>query len=83
MINVRVKLYGTLRRQRSAQAGESNRQPFTMQVPAGATVALLLTELGVGQGYVGAVALNGEAASVDSPLQEGDELRLFPPSAGG
>jgi molybdopterin converting factor small subunit len=83
LINVRVKLYGTLRRQRPAEVGGSNRQPFTMQAPDGATVALILAELGVGQGYVGAVAVNGEAASVDSPLQDGDDLRLFPPSAGG
>ena len=83
MINVRVKLYGTLRRQRPAEVGGNNRQPFTMQAPEKATVAFLLTELGVGQGYVGAIAINGEASSVDSLLQDGDELRLFPPSAGG
>ncbi len=83
MINVRVKLYGTLRRQRPAEVGGSNRQPFIMEAPAEATVAFLLTDLGVGQGYVGAIAVNGEVASADSPLQDGDEVRLFPPSAGG
>ena len=46
-------------------------------------MSVILTELGVDQGYVGAVAINGESAGVDSLIHDGDELRLFPPSAGG
>ena len=83
MINVSVKLYGMLRRQRPVEVGGSDRRPFMMQLTAGATVTDLLTELDVGEGYVGAVAVNGQAASLDSQLNEGDEVRLFPPSAGG
>lgn len=54
-----------------------------MQVPPGETVAALIEKLNIGQQFVGAVAVNGQAVDVDSPLHEGDELRLFPPSAGG
>jgi molybdopterin converting factor small subunit len=32
---------------------------------------------------VNAVAVNGEAAVDDVILQDGDEVRFFPPSAGG
>ena len=72
-----------LRRQRPAEIEGSNRHPFTIQLFTGATVADLLNLLDVGRGYVGAVAVNGQAAEVDSPLYEGDDIRLFPPSAGG
>jgi len=82
-IQVRLKLYGSLRRHRPDGLEGSSRQPFEMQVPHGSTVADLLSVLNIGQGFVAAVAINGQAANMESSLHEGDEIRLFPPSAGG
>lgn len=82
-MQVRLKLYGSLRRHRPDGFEGNDRQPFEMQVPDGATVADILSALNIGQGFVAAVAINGQAAKMESSLHEDDDIRLFPPSAGG
>ncbi len=83
MINVQVKLYGILRRYRPTDAEGGSHQPFVMELPAAATVIHLLSQLGIEQGMASAIAVNGEATDHGVQLQEGDDVRLFPPSAGG
>ena len=40
-------------------------------------------QLGIDAGFVAGTAVNGESAHLDAPLQEGDQVSLFPPTAGG
>lgn len=83
MISVQVKLYGTLRRHRPPGAAGGPHQPFEMELPAGATVVQLFDLLDIEQSMTSAIAVNGSATSVELQLQDGDDIRLFPPSAGG
>lgn len=82
-IKVTVKLYGVLRRHRPAMVPGAAHQPFTVELPAEATAVDLVTKLGLRPGSVSAIAVNGDSAAEDAPLQDGDQVRLFPPSAGG
>lgn len=82
-IKVTVKLYGLLRKHRPVNASGVTHQPFELDLQNGDTVAELAAGLGITPGSLSAVAINGEAAGEDTLLQDGDEIRLFPPSAGG
>jgi molybdopterin synthase sulfur carrier subunit len=64
----------------------------SLNVPATATVAGLLTELrargGVWADSLGVnkhwrVAVNQDMAEIDTPLKSGDEIAIFPPVTGG
>jgi molybdopterin converting factor small subunit len=57
--------------------------PFLFEVPDGATVDVLAAALEIPEGLVTAAAINDEVVDVDSTLQEGDRVGLFPPTAGG
>jgi hypothetical protein len=83
MIQVEVKLYGVLRRQRPESASGAPHHPFTMALPARASAGDLLDALNITPGLVNGLAVNGESASVEKQLLDGDDVRLFPPSAGG
>ena len=83
MIQVDVKLYGVLRRHRPEPIAGAPHHPFTMTLPAGSSGGDLLDALNIGHGLVNGLAVNGESSSVDAQLQDGDDVRLFPPSAGG
>ncbi len=78
-----MKLYGTLRRYRPEAAGGAPHHPFSVSMPDGATLAQLAAHLGVPEGLVNAAAVNGQAVESETPLQDGDEVGLFPPAAGG
>jgi molybdopterin synthase sulfur carrier subunit len=82
-IKVQLKLYGTLRRHKPDGLEVRNRQPFIIEIPQGSSVVDMISMLNIGQGFVAAVAINGQAAELRSQLHDGDEVRLFPPSAGG
>lgn len=83
MIYVQVKLYGTLRRYQPSDAEEGPRRTFMMALSPTATVIQLLEQLGIDPGMASAIAVNGETAEGEAQLQDGDDVRLFPPSAGG
>ena len=82
-IKVTVKLYGVLRKHRPAGTPGAAHHAFELDLQNGSTIAELAADLGINAGSFSAVAINGEAASEDTLLQDGDEVRLFPPSAGG
>lgn len=82
-MNVEVKLYGVLRRYRPADQPGAPHHVFTLVCPFGATVYSIMTQLGLEEGVVAAAAINNQTASLDTLLQPGDKLALFPPSAGG
>lgn len=82
-MKVEVKLYGMLRANRPAAASGAPHHPFDITLLAGATAVHLAKQLGIEEGLVTAVAINGETAELDTLLREGDQVSLFPPSAGG
>lgn len=82
-MNVEVKLYGMLRTKRPTEAAGAPHHPFVMELPEGATAVRAAIQLGIEDGLVTAVAINSETADLDTTLQEGDQISLFPPSAGG
>jgi sulfur-carrier protein len=82
-VEVEVKLYGSIRRYRPPTAAGAPHHPFTIMLPGGATITTLAELLAVPEGLVSAASVNGEAVAPDTPLQPGDEVSLFPPSAGG
>jgi sulfur carrier protein ThiS len=82
-VNIEVKLYGMLRTHRPSQADGAPHHPFSMTVPDGTTAVQLAAQIGIAEGLFTAVAINNETAELDTVLQEGDQLSLFPPSAGG
>ncbi len=80
---VDVKLYGMLRAKRPAEAAGAPHHPFALTLPIGATAVQVAAALGIEDGMVAVVAINNESAEQDTTLQDGDQISLFPPSAGG
>jgi len=80
-MQVRVKLMAALRGKLppGSQGGVA-----TLAVEDGATVKILLERLGISGGHIHLIMVNGEQATDrERPLQEGDEVTVFPPVAGG
>lgn len=82
-MKVQVKLYGMLRSHRPEAADGAPHHPFELTVPEGATAVHLAKELSIEDGLVTGVAINGQTADLGTALQDGDQISLFPPSAGG
>jgi len=82
-VKVEVKLYGMLRNNRPAEARGAPHHPFDITLLEEATAVHLAKQLGIEDGLVTAVAINGETAELDTILHDGDQISLFPPSAGG
>ena len=80
-MEIRVRLYGGLKRYRPAAAPGLG--AFALGVPDGATPASVGEQLGVPATWMRSVFVNGEAAAKDRVLAAGDELVMFPPSGGG
>jgi molybdopterin converting factor small subunit len=80
MISVQAKLFATLRRYRpEVGLGE----PFAVELPAGATLADLVREIGLPEDEVKLIFVNGLHRDLDQVLNEGDEVGIFPPVGGG
>ena len=88
-MTVIVKLYGTLMRHVSeavlAQQTGAPRAgvPLEMTVPVGCTVRDLLAVLGLQEGLIMAVFVNGRARENDFVIGPGDQVGIFPPIGGG
>jgi sulfur carrier protein ThiS len=82
-MEVEVKLYAALRRYRPTSAPGAPHHPFTLSLPAEATIATLVTQLGIPEGMIQAAAVNDEAVEPSLTLRNGDRIGLFPPTAGG
>ncbi len=59
------------------------RNPFTLDLPQGTTVAQALEALSISESAPKVVIVNGRAALPGQELLDGDRLILFPPVAGG
>lgn len=78
-IAVRLTLFADLRR--FEPKGLDGPRMFAMR--PGATVADLVAEAGVPAAEDVTVGLNGERATLDAPLSEGDDVVLFSQMEGG
>ena len=80
MIEVRVRLYATLRRYHpELKLGEE----LSVQVPEGTTVGQLVTAIGIPADTVRKVFSKGRAVEEDHVLANSDDVAMFPPVAGG
>lgn len=80
MIEVRVRLYATLRQYHpELKVGEA----LTLHIPEGATVGQLVTQVGIPPDTVRMIFKNGRAVEPTHILGDGDDLAMFPPVAGG
>lgn len=79
-MTVKVRLYATLRRYMpSVELGKS----VEIQVPDGATVGVLLDVLSIPRDEMRTCYVAGLYRGIEHPLQEGDDVALFPPIGGG
>jgi molybdopterin converting factor small subunit len=79
-MEVQVKLFATLRRYYPDLAlGER----MDVALPAGATVGALIDQLELPHAEVKIVFVNGLVREREHPLEEGDEVGIFPPVGGG
>lgn len=79
-MQVRVKLMASLRNQVPPEA----RGAAQLELEPGATVTTALEKLSIPSAHVHLVMINGSAEPErNHPLNDGDELVIFPPVAGG
>jgi len=79
-IQVQVRLYATLRRyQPQVRLGRAR----IVSLPEGTTVEQLIATLGIPADTVKTVFVGGKIVESDQVLQDGDEVGIFPPIAGG
>jgi molybdopterin converting factor small subunit len=81
-MKVEIRLYGSLRRYRPADATGEPHTPFSMVLPPGTTVKGLSDALGLPEG-LDLAAVNDEAVDSATTLKDSDKIAFFPPSAGG
>lgn len=75
-----MSLYASLARYLPEQ---SRGKACTLEVPEGTTVGDLVQRLGIPEGTIKVVFLNGVHAKAQALLHDGDRLGVFPPVAGG
>ena len=77
-MHITVRLYSTLR----DKLPPEKRGVATVNLPPASTLKDLLTMLGIDIKVI--CSINGQVEQdLSTPLQEGDEVRIFRPSAGG
>lgn len=74
-MRITVKLFSILREGRNPEEIHKTR--------SSATVGDVVTELGIPEDQPLITFVNGRHAHMDTPLNEGDRLAVFPPIAGG
>ena len=77
-MRVRVRAIGYLQRRMPDQKEE-----VTATVPAGASLADLIAQLGPDPSKILFVQVNGEKSALDRTLAEGDLVELYPRISGG
>jgi len=79
-MEVKVRLYATLSRYNPEGKGDN---PFTVELITGSTVSALLDQLAVAKGEVKQVFIRHRVRQLDYQLQDGEQVAVFPPVAGG
>ncbi len=77
---IHVKLFATLLRYRPDLR---HGQPVPLPLEPGETLAGVVARLSLPPDAVRHVFLNGRRAALDAVPQDGDEVAIFPPIAGG
>jgi molybdopterin converting factor small subunit len=77
-LTIRVRLFASLR-----GYGPPGEEAFPVTVREGASVEQALRDLAIPDEVQKVVLLNGRHATMQSTLQDGDVLTLFPPVEGG
>jgi len=80
MINVHVKLYGSLP---GRVPGYDPEKGLTLELARGARVCDLAARLGIAAEDEMVVAMAGRVARPDDPIENGATLRIFPVAHGG
>jgi sulfur carrier protein ThiS len=80
-MQITVRLYAALGRYRPPDAPPTG--AFSRDVPDGATVAQVATELDIPPGLLRICAVNGQTVEKEHALAPGDHLALVPAAAGG
>ena len=80
MLTVQIKLFATLVRDRP---GWRHGQAVAVSVPPGDDLGRVLARLDLPPHRVHHVFVNGRRRPLDYVPQDGDELAVFPPLAGG
>jgi molybdopterin converting factor small subunit len=79
-VKVTVACFGALREYLPSD-GAGNRAD--VECGEGATVEKVAASFGIPEGSVFVILVNGEQRAVDHELEDGDEITLMPPFAGG
>ena len=80
MITVKTRLYASLRRY---QPGLGHGEALEVELPEGSRIADLLERLGVPKNETKQVFVSGRIQLSDYVLEDGEEIGIFPPIAGG
>ncbi|HVP79827.1 MAG TPA: hypothetical protein VMV04_18235 [Thermodesulfobacteriota bacterium] len=79
VMQVRVKLYASLSRHYGKAAGV----PFEINLPESASIVDLVNRLKLPKEEVKVFFVRGRARPIDWPLEQGDEVGIFPLLGGG
>jgi molybdopterin converting factor small subunit len=79
-MKVYVKLFALLRQQ---HPGPNRSLPLEVELPDGASVAALPSALNLPPDLVRSAFVNNQAVKLETVLQDGDRVSLFPPVVGG
>ncbi len=80
---IRVKLYGMLRQYRPETAGGAPHHPFSVHIAENGSVLDLMALMGLPADLVTITAVNQNNTDNATQLNDGDQVSLFPPTAGG
>lgn len=75
---IEVRLFATL-----PMRSEKGRKQFELEAVPGLTVREVAAQEGLDEAEIHLVMINGSHGSLDSVLEDGDRLGLFPPIGGG
>jgi molybdopterin synthase sulfur carrier subunit len=79
-MKVQVKLFASLRKYLPSGARDDT---ITLDVPEGATVAEIVTRLGIPGEHARMAVCGGKQVETSTPIADGQQVSLFPPLAGG
>lgn len=78
-MRVRVRLHASLRKYLPSGAAEDS---VSLELQPGATVADAIAALGIPANHAKIAVVDGKQSDLQTSLQEGQEVSLFPPLAG-
>lgn len=79
-MKVYVKLFALLRQH---HPGPNRSEPLVVELPAGAVAADLVPALHLPEKLVRHAFINNQQKTLDTLLNDGDKINLFPPVVGG